>query len=96
MKRRGEFEYCESCGGTEILQHSHLVPRSFNKKLTTNPMNIICQCQKCHSEYEARNIEKMKQFQNYNQILNTLRFLDFKFFQIIKDKIEKYEQRQQK
>ena len=93
MANRGEFSYCESCGSSQYLQHSHLVPRSFNKGLTTHSENIICQCQNCHSIYEARDIGGMQKFHNYQEILDRLRFLDIRFFLIIQDKIEKHERK---
>jgi len=93
-EERGKVEknsYCGSCLGTSFLTHSHLVPRSYNKKLITDPENLITQCVTCHGIYEARDIGGMRKFKNYQEILDKIMHLDINFYQFLLEKIEKYE-----
>lgn len=76
---------CESCGTTEFLSYSHLLPRSSYRKLITVKKNIKIQCMSfgdhlgCHDEYEAGRIEG---FIDKEEILEIVKELDIQFFKI--------------
>ena len=84
IEERGSI--CESCGTTNYLSFSHLVPRSRSQKLITEPKNIKIQCtcrvdgsKGCHQRYEDGQIDD---FNDREEILNLLKELDAEFYNL--------------
>lgn len=75
---------CESCGTTQYLSHSHLIPRSRRQDLITEPKNIKIQCtcrvdgsKGCHQRYEDSQIDD---FIDKEEILSIVKGLDKQYY----------------
>ena len=81
------YVYCSSCGTVDgRIDFSHLIPISDNKELEGNPINILPQCgerndnkEPCHAIQE-RGDKKMKDFENYDEIMRRIEKLDPEYF----------------
>lgn len=82
---------CESCGTTDYLSFSHLIPRSRSEKLIAEKRNIKVQCMSfgdhvgCHDLYEQGKIDS---FIDREEILQLVKELDIEFYQL---KFSKYD-----
>lgn len=75
---------CESCGTTQSLSHSHLIPRSRRQDLIAEKKNIKIQCTErvdgsrgCHQRYESGDIGD---FIDKDEILLLVKELDKQFY----------------
>ncbi len=75
-----ENEACCYCCGTHAgyLDFSHLVPRSFNRRLVTNPYNIVLKCRRHHKAWEAND----KTMPKYGELTERVRLLDKDYYNI--------------
>tara|TARA_R110000744_G_scaffold327818_1_gene433525 strand:- start:263 stop:598 length:336 start_codon:yes stop_codon:yes gene_type:complete len=66
--------YCTGCGTTEALSHSHIIPRSRNKKLELDINNITYHClgnekkKGCHQLWESNLTDKQKLLDYHNNM----------------------------
>lgn len=57
---------CTGCKTSNMLNHSHLIPRSSNKSLESDEGNITYHCQdKCHPNWESNLYLKMSQMNDF-------------------------------
>lgn len=75
-----ENEPCCYCCGTYVgyLDFSHLVPRNYNRRLITHPMNIKLKCRRHHKAWENND----KTMPRYNELMEIVRLLDESYYNI--------------
>ncbi|MHA1903881.1 MAG: HNH endonuclease [Candidatus Thorarchaeota archaeon] len=73
-------EACCYCCGTYNgrIDFSHLVPRSYNRRLTTHPDNIVLKCRDHHRRWEQNDRHMPK----YNELHERVRKLDESYYNL--------------
>lgn len=77
---------CESCGGSDMLSHSHIIPRSRRKDLETCKENIIYQCLPCHSKWEHGTLKEKWSLSNFQNMMDYIEKTDFQYYNLITNK----------
>lgn len=83
--------YCTGCGQTGMLSHSHLISRTKDKNLESDPNNIVYDCQSreipdkfgnesCHDRWESMDAEKMKTLANLDDRLNYIKTVNLTYY----------------
>ena len=82
------YMFCSSCGSREgVLNCSHLVPIGYNKKLEDNPLNIVIQGQECCHPVWERLAPEIKNFRNFEDIMDRVKKLDITYYDKIKSRL---------
>lgn len=76
---------CKGCGQFKPCDHSHLVPRSFNKKLEAVAENITYHCRECHLKWEIQ-AENVKTMLDYQTNLKRVKNIDINYYNLIINK----------
>lgn len=71
---------CQGCGLNQALTNSHLIPRSYDKSLISEPRNIHDHCHSCHAKCEAGKYEDLFDGKEIVSYINEVRpeYLDIK------------------
>ena len=82
--------YCSGCGRSDVpLSHSHIIPRSRRKDLTTNKKNITYHCltfgsrRGCHDIWESKDRTMLLDYFNNMSIIEEL---DREYYNLLKQK----------
>lgn len=88
LEKRGAF--CESCGNSEFLSFSHLIPRSRRADLIDNKENIRIHCmvgkdgkKGCHEIWESGSLEEKSKMKDWDKNVSILRKLDGEYLDLI-------------
>lgn len=74
---------CESCGTTQNLTHSHIIPKSIRSDLGLEITNIIYQCINCHTIWEHGSWEQKMKLSNFNKMMNYIKETDLKYYNLL-------------
>ena len=78
---------CSGCGRWQNLTHSHIIPRSRRRDLTTDINNITYHCMDCHTKWERGvNADELDDFQVNMSYISEV---DEQYYHIREQKLEK-------
>jgi len=80
-KNFNEETLCSGCEKTLQSTPSHLIPRSWNRSLVDNELNIKPHCIKCHQVWESKDRVFLL---DYKENLKIVKKLDISYYQILK------------
>ena len=73
--------YCTGCGTSDILTHSHIIPRSRRADLTTEKRNITYHCLSCHNKWEGK---QRVELMDYERNMEYIKEVDKEYYYLIK------------
>jgi hypothetical protein len=77
--------HCVSCGGTEMLTHSHVLPEGNFKRHRNNPDNILLECQKCHQVWEHNKREAHRLHASWDRKMAIIEQLEPQYLELLKN-----------
>jgi coenzyme F420-reducing hydrogenase gamma subunit len=80
---------CTGCGTSQNLSNSHIIPRSRQPNMTTEPTNITYHClDKCHPIWETHDIRQMKQLFDFEDNMQYIKVWDIDYYNVLMNKYD--------